>query len=224
MSNIFSNISFMESSRGYRTTPNTINIPTNIIYNEGSLIKNCDCFVSENMILECGGSHDLIRQAAILEGAKLNLILQNFLDEGDDYKGLKRELKTIIKANDLSDKELQTSGRKFLHICKRIVQIVCDINGLIKVVNGAYIVTISLIAGSIPMLLGSILGFVIGFIINRLFRLLWDTLEFDKIKKDAITIVDDLRVAAKKSESDKIKNKLNSEADKLEEAIRKYSK
>lgn len=156
-------------------------------------VRDCSIFISESMIIECFENEELIRQTCMLEGAKFDWGMKNFLKEGEDYKGLKKELKEIIKANDLA-----------------YIPSAASLGKSIATLNPAIIV-------------GSILGFIIGFIINRILRYAWDTAEFNTIKEDAKTIVSDLRRNANKTEDEKLKKKYNDEADRLEEAIKKYS-
>jgi len=194
------------------------------IYEEGTYVKDCDIFITEQMIAECFGNEDLIRSSAILEGAKFDLALKNFMKEGKDYKGLKKDLRDIIKANDLDEDKLKTGHKGFMHACKRICQVLEDIGsitGPISVVGGA--VVPMLIGGNPVALLSAIASAVVSFIISRLFRFLWDTIEFNAIKEDAETIVSDLRRLAKKTEDKKLKDRYNAEADRLEESIKKYS-
>lgn len=134
---------------------------------------------------------DLVEQHALLEGAKFDLLMKNFLKEGKDYKGLKADLKEIIDANDLDDSKLASKGKSLLHICKRVLQICYDIGAAIGTGGTA----VSLVAGAVGMLAAGtgpmalipiiygIVNFVIAFIINRLIRLLVDHIEFDTVKK-----------------------------------------
>ena len=231
MANIFENINFLDGHISSSSQSSSVEIPSiHAVYDEGTIIRNCDCFITENMVEECFGNADLIRQSAILEGAKIDWKLKNWLREGKDYKGLKKEVKEIIKANDLDDSDLRGNGRKFMHICKRILQICEDIGIAIgagtaigQMATGLAVSAVSPIIG-VSYIVGTIVGFVIGFIINRLFRYLWDTLEFNNMKEDAENIVSDLRRNARKAENKKMADKFNSEADRLEAAIKKYSK
>lgn len=205
---------------------------------ENGIIKNCACFVSENMILECYGNSELIKQQAILEGAKLNLLLKNFLNEGEDYKGLKKDLKEVINANNLSREDLSTGKKGFMHTCKRILQVLIDINVLLLPAKAGNTVLRSnvttLINGvfqtvSIPLttrIINAILNFVIGFIINRLLRFAVDTIEFNELKKDCESIINDLESMSKKAKkegNDDLAKKYQNEADHLKESIKKYS-
>ena len=198
---------------------------------EGEYIQDCNCFVNEQMIAECFGNSDLIRASAILEGAKLDMALSNFLKEGKDYKGLKKDLKQIIKANNMDDSELKTGQKGLMHICKRILQVCYDIGAVFGGISaGANVGTGvgMILAGSGPIgvatITGAIIGFIIGFIINRLMRLLVDTAEFSAIESDCKTIIEDLRDQASRTEDESLKKKLNSEADRLKDALKKYKK
>lgn len=230
---------------------------SDIVYSEGVYFKNCSSLVTEEMISECCGDKYLIEQSAILEGAKLDLALKNFLKEGQDYKGLKADLEKVIKANDISDEALKTDGRKFLHICKRILQVMYDICVIIgipaagaqvaggigvakmkadtvgtigNIIGGEAIGAASATAkgiiktGITVSIFNAILGYLIGFIINRLIRYLIDSIEFKSIKDDAEIIVKELRANAKKAQDPKVAKKMESEADRLEESIIKYTK
>lgn len=210
---------------------------SDIVYSEGVYFKNCSNLVTEEMISECCGDASLVEQSAILEGAKLDLALKNFLKEGQDYKSLKKDLNEIIKANDISDEALRSDGRKLLHVCKRVLQYAYDISAIIvpvvgageiasKTVIGAKIVKTGLMApaGLTVTVVCSIIGYVVGFIINRLIRFLIDTVEFKTVKEDAEDVVRELRSNAKKANDPKLAKKMESEADRLEASIAKYSK
>lgn len=209
---------------------------------EGTYITNCDIFVTDDMINECCGDRNLIEYSALLEGAKIDLALQNFLKEGKDYKGLKKDVKDIIKANDLDPDNYRSKGKGFMHVCKRILQVcediavplgigtdVASIAGGLKMASKANAAAAAFGLASVavsPMtiVINGIITLVISFIINRLFRYLLDTIEFNTIKEDAIDVVRDLRISASKANDPKIAEKFNKEADRLEESIKKYSK
>lgn len=227
----FNKVSFMNENHNVNSYKKT-DINVNAINENGSLIRNCNVFLSDSLFSECNYDPTLIERAAILEGAKLDLKLQNWLKEGEDYKSLKKDVREIVKANNLDDSELKSGKDGFMHTCKRILQCLEDIliltSGISAGTGVAAGITATVVSGNPVFLLTSvlpnILGFVIGFIINRLERLLWDTIEFNTIKKDAETIVSDLRATAKKCENKKMAEKFNSEADRLEKSIEKYSK
>ena len=80
-------------------------------FSEGTYIKNCNPLISEEMIQECAGNADLIKQSAILEGAKIDWVLKNFLEEGQDYKGLKKEVNKIIEANNLPKDQIKAKAK-----------------------------------------------------------------------------------------------------------------
>ena len=226
---IFNHVNFLNESTLSEKYEVGFELSRNVISESGALIKNCDFVISEEFISDCAYDTALIEETALLEGAKLDLKLKNFMQEGEDYKGLKKELRKVIDANNLSDEKLKSGKNDFMHICKRILQCCEDI---LAVFNTFY--TAGYTAGGIALGLATgqpiiilcavvphIIGFVIGFIINRLCRLLWDTIEFETIKKDAESIVKDLRKSAEKAP--KLEKKLNAEADRLEAAIEKYS-
>lgn len=208
---------------------------TNIVYSEGIYFKNCSNLVTEEMISECCNDRSLIEQSAILEGAKLDLTLKNFIKEGPDYRSLKADLNDVIKANDISDEALRNNGRKLLRTCKRILQCIYDISSAIILPigisndiarNASMIATpnFKITKGFTSNIIYSIIGYIVSFIINRLLRLLIDTIEFNSIKEDAKDIVRELRLNAKKTDDPKLAKKMESEADRLEESIIKYTK
>ena len=198
------------------------------VYSEGAYIKNCDIFVSEQMVAECFNNEDLIRSAAILEGAKLDIALKNFMKEGKDYKGLKKDLRDIIKANNMDDSDLKTAHNGLMHACKRVLQILSDIESMLMVpgiigFGGKDMVSSFISAGLYRSHISIIVTFIVSFIIGRLMRLLCDTIEFKTLKKDAESIIEKLRTMAKDSSNEDLKKKYNTEADRLEESIKKYS-
>lgn len=201
------------------------------VYTEGTIISDCSCFITEEMLKEYSYDKNVVRQAAILEGAKFDAFLNNWLKEGKDYKGLKNEVKSIIAANNMDKSELRSKGKGFMHTCKRILQICYDIDAVFMPVSAAASAAgtatslgmLGVAMGTPAMLIYGIIIFVVNFIINRLMRYLVDTVEFNNIKKDAEDIVSDLRAKAKNADEAGAK-KLNAEADKLEAAIKKYSK
>lgn len=199
-------------------------------------------FVTDDMINECCGDLNLIEYSALLEGAKIDWALKNFLKEGKDYKDLKKDVKEIIKANDLDPDDYKSKGKGFMHICKRILQVaediavplgignnVASISGSLSIASKANAAAAafgvaSMAASPVIIVINGIISLVISFIINRLVRYLWDTIEFNTIKEDANDVVRDLRINASKANDPKIAEKFNKEADRLEESIKKYSK
>lgn len=222
--NIFKDVKFIgeHTTRSNRINDNRI-LNENIILREGNFIKNCNIFVTDDLIQECYGNEYLIKQSALLEGAKIDMALNNFIEEGKDYKNLKKDLKEIISANNMDEKELNGNFRKFMHICKRIVQVLLDINLVIGSAINTANIGIFAAAGNPALLIGTIIGFVTGFIINRLLRYAADTIEFENIVKDSQYIVNELRKKARDTNDKKLASKFNSEADRLEKAIKKYS-
>ena len=178
-----------------------------------------------------------VNQDIILEGAKFDLFLKNYMDEGKDYKGLKKELQTIIKANDLDSSKLRDKSTGFMHNCKRIIQISTDLETIaipagvvVGTAKGAGGLAIKLGLTGITaelapaIIIGGIIAFIVTFICNRIFRYIVDIGEFNTLKKDAEDIVNQLRSNAKNTSDKELAKKYNSEADKLESAIVKYSK
>lgn len=209
-----------------------------IIYERGDLIRNCSFALSDEILESCLGDDFLIRSSCILEGAKMDFLLKNFLNEGKDYKGLKKDLKEIIRANDLDKDKLRTGKDGFMHICKRILQISYDlcipigtVTGVVNLANlsqyngaMASIFGTSATSAVAQTILGGIIGFVLGFIINRLIRYCVDTVEFNTLKKDCDDILDQLEDMARKCKNPKQAEKYRKEAKRLEDAIKKYSK
>lgn len=176
-------------------------------------------------------------QDIILEGAKFDLFLKNWMNEGKDYKGLKNDLQEIIDANNLDSDKLKSKGMGFMHTCKRIMQTCTDLqtlaipaSGAVGAIKGTSSLAIKLgltgfSAELVPaIIIGGIVGCVVTFISNRIFRYMIDSAEFSTIKSDAKSIVKELRNNAKNSFDRDLAKKLNDEADKLEASIKKYSK
>lgn len=166
-----------------------------------------------------------LEEGTLLEGAKINVSLKKFLAEGEDYKGLKKELKEVIKMNDMSDKELKdkikTGRGGVMHVCKRIVQICLDLSFAFDA--GATIGGSVAIAVQFPVFLPlAIIGYAIILLLNRVLRLAADTIEFDAIYKDCKTILNEIEDAKSKCKDPKQKKKLEESADKLRKAMEKY--
>ena len=208
-----------------------ITLSLSLINENAEYIKNCSTFVNDALMENYMGDHDLISQSAILEGSRIDLALKNFLKEGKDYKGLKNDLRTIIDANNLDDKYLTSGSSKFIHICKRIIQVLLDIDAAVipaaAVAGGVgSAVAATMVGGiSIPLvIIIAILDFVVSFIVNRLLRYLVDTIEFDTIRNDTKEIISDLRSKADDTDDEKLKKKYLENANKLSEALKKHSK
>lgn len=231
MRNIFEGVSFIDDI----TTP--ISTPSmNAVYAEGVLIKNCNFAITESVLWEYANNVDAVVKYAILEGAKLDMMFNNFLEEGTDYKGLKADMKEIIEANNMEDAQLQSKGKKILNTCKKALQKCIDIIGMV-----GYIGTSSAVGGAVGGgVSGAALGvgalnpitiafvrtaipFIVMWIGSRLLRLIVDAAEFAAAKKEAEGIVAALRKSANEAKDKKTANKLNDEADKLEASIKKYS-
>ena len=190
---------------------------------EGQFVKEASEFVTDAMIVECFNDTGLIHQSAMLEAAKMDTVLKNFMKEGKDYKGLKKDLNTILEANDLPKEEFGRKSSKLLHVCKRVLQVCYDLDAAI----GGVVATGGIVAAAatMPAMLPSyIIGYVIAFICNRLLRYAVDVVEFKNLEGDVNNIISDMRAAAKNCEDEKRAAKLNASADKLEESLRKHRK
>lgn len=144
---------------------------------------------------------------------------------------LKKEVNKIIEANNLPKDQMKSKGKGFMHVCKRILQILqdCSVFGGVattasNISVGAKIVAAGGAAIGSGMIVGAIAGFVVGFIINRILRYCFDSAEFNAISTDAIEIIQTLKKQAKDTNDAKLAAKLNKQADDLQEALNKYSK
>lgn len=207
------------------------------LINTNDIHSNCNCFITEQMIYECCNNSYIVKQQAILEGAKFDLFFSNFLKEGKDYKGLKKDLNDIIKANSLSTDKLKTGKNGIMHKCKRVIQILLDISGVLC--TGGDIVSIGIMGISsirnsktdidprnLFKLIKMGLGFVIGFLITKVLRFAVDSVEFKSIEKDCKTIISDLNKAsnkAKKNGDNELADHYDNEAKRLEKALKVYS-
>lgn len=190
---------------------------------EGKFVKEASEFVTDTMIAECFNDTGLINQSAMLEAAKMDTALQNFMKEGKDYKGLKKDLNTILEAYDLPKEEFGRKSDNMLRVCKRVIQICLDLYAAIALGIGAagVVAFATTMNAALPIY---IIKFVVRFICDRFIRYLVDTAEFEKLKGDVNNIIDDMRAAAKNYEDEKHAAKLNSAADKLEASLRKHRK
>ena len=220
--NIFSDVRFMNESY---TSKSTMTPPPayNVINENAEYIKDCSLFVTESMVNECFGDESLIEQTALLEGAKFDIFLKNFFAEGEDYKGLKKELKNIVTANQLDEEGLKSGHSKFLHGCKRILQLCADLEASFVTGSHAAAIVLNIVSLSPMGVILNIVSFVINFIINRLMRLLYDTIEFNTVRKDAEQVITQLKQNAQNAKDEKTKAKYLAEAERLEKAIDKYS-
>ena len=230
MNSIFDNCEILESYMS-STKKNNREIDYSAVFSEGTYIKDCSLLITDSMINECAGDANLIKQSAILEGAKIDWALKNFLKEGQDYKSLKKEVNKIIEANNLPKDQMKSKGKGFMHVCKRILQILqdaCIAGGTAMTVSnisiGAKIVAAGGAVVGSGIIAGAIAGFVVGFIINRILRYCFDSAEFNAISTDAIEIIQTLKKQAKDTNDVKLAAKLNKQADDLQEALNKYSK
>ena len=165
------------------------------------------------------------------EGAKFDWLLNNFLKEGKDYKGLKKAMAKVQEAVNLSDEELAKDPSKFMKTSKRAIQIILDILAMgIDVVQtvGNFFVYINFL---VPFTKFSpkgwliwMIGFILTKLIDRLLRLAVDKAEFKQCKNEAEEVVKLLRDKADKTNDKDLKDKYREEADRLKKKIRYYSK
>jgi len=165
------------------------------------------------------------------EGAKFDWFLNNFLQEGNDYRGLKKAMQKVKDSVDLSDEELSKDLNKYMNFGKRAIQIILDILSIgIDVVEtiGNFFVYINAIAPFAPFSIKGWLLWMIGFIItkliDRLLRLAIDTAEFKKCKSEAEDMVKLLRDKADKTDDKELKTKYREEANRLKNRIKYYSR
>ena len=106
-----------------------------VIYENGSIYRDCTDCITEEMIVECLGDPYLVQQSAILEAVKMDWTLKNYLKSGEDYRGLKKELREVMDANNIKEEDVASKGSKILHACLRCMQIICDIAPTIAAVD-----------------------------------------------------------------------------------------
>lgn len=197
----------------------------NIVNENDSLIKNCDFIIDDYVIKECFGDRGTIRHCVLYEAAKMDITISNFCKGGKDYKGLKADLKEIIEANNLVDSALKSKSKSLIKVCKRIIQIILDIEATLdkNVTPWAAAFLAAFPGMSIARFIVMIISIITKFILNRLLRLLVDTGEFKSVKSDAETIISMLREKAKTTDNKSIAANCESDANKLEASIKKYS-
>lgn len=225
----------LEKYNAYTECVNSLS--DSLILENGECIKDCNFLLNEDVYNSCFQDKDLIKEHCLLEGAKLDMKLKNFLKEGKDYKDLKKNIKELVKAYDLDDEELASEKNKFLHICKRILQVLLDIEAALIAggttaleIDGLFFVskniaTIGITGVATNFLIGGIFIAIIGFIyyfVNRLLRILIDVVEFNTIKKDTNLIIDQLETNAKKTKDKKLKKEYEEKAEELKKKLRKY--
>jgi hypothetical protein len=101
--------------------------------------------------------------------------------EGKDYTKLKNAVNDAKYYCSLSDEELVTGRRGFMHFFKRYLQIYEDLSTILCSAMG-----IKFLVSGHPFLLGCQLA---GVLTSRLLRLLFDSIEFENIEKDANTVL-----------------------------------
>lgn len=124
-----------------------------------------------------------VKPDILSERAKLSF--PNF-QEGADYNKLKEELNSAKYYANLSDLDLKTGRRGFMHFLKRFLQIYKDCESILDTVAAVR----CLINGH-PLLMTINL---IALIISRLIRLGCDTIEFNAIEEDANKVLYELYI------------------------------
>lgn len=214
MPNIFDNVKFINEKT------NLINQFQDMkIVNENGI--DCAIFLTDSIISECSNNKALIREACLLEGAKFDMMLNNWLEEGEDYRGLKAELRTIMDAYNMNEKDLRSRENGILYACKRIIQILEDINIPFATIE---LFGMTVASGFNPaVLLGGIVGLIVGWLINRLIRYSVDNLEYKGLTKDCKDISKKLRNMANDTKDKALAAKYRSSAEKLDKAVDNYS-
>lgn len=140
------------------------------------------------------------------EKAKWDLLLNNFMEEGEDYRDLKLALREVCELNSSDDVTFKRKKRTVLHAIKRFIQCYDDVAYAINAVSCLAIATIPFMI--IPMLL------------NRLERFCVDSVEYNTLKKDTQEIISQLKVAKEKTKDKKAAEKIQKGIDKLERMLR----
>jgi len=164
----------------------------------------------------------LSEDAILAEGAKIDMLLQNFLDEGQDYKNLKSIVKEAIELNNLDDNRFRKTGRKVLHVFKRFLQCMSDLDAAFSIgytVGGAVTIGFAPLLGVIIVVDG-----MLTYLLTRLIRYGWDTIEYSKIEDDAYEILNKLKKLSqdlnpKDPKQRKLKEKYESSISKIKNAL-----
>lgn len=197
--NLFENAKFLNESF-------TDDFNISIVNENAFLIKNCNFIIDDDIIKECFGDVTAIKHYALYEAAKMDIAISNFCKEGKDYKGLKADLKEIIDANNLDDSALKSKGKGLIKVCKRIIQIILDIEATLdkNVTPWAAVFLAAFPGMSIARFIVMIISIITKFIVNILLRLLVDMGEFKSVKSDAEAIISMLREKAKTTDNKSI--------------------
>lgn len=241
MSTIFEQVQFLNTSKPVVVAEQGYNLDnyTGFVLESGSMVKNCDLFVTEEIIEECLGNKELVGMTVLTEGARLNAILDSLFPEGKDYKNIKANLDKIVKANDLSDEELRTKTTSLFSICKKILQALLDLELTVaavlysfktgKVISAGFIASIvtanpTVVAAAVAALITVALMYIVNFIINRLLRFIVDKVALKAAINDTKDIIEQLKKMSNETKDEKLKEKYKTSIEKLEKAIKKYNK
>lgn len=200
------------------------------------LILDNSIFLTEELIVDCMGDESLIQEAVMVEAAKFDLKLKNYLAEGEDYKGIKKDIRDVLKAQGMSEEDFVQKGvwRKMLHNLKRFIQVSADIVAAASIAGGiggsiggiagglAAPVKISLGAKaliSLKVVLKFAIICTIAFFTSRVLRWIADSAEASQAKKDIKEIIKIARQKASECKNQADKKKFNSIADKMQKKL-----
>lgn len=215
---------------------NKKNIPYNVIYENGEFIKNCDMFITNELLENYQYNRDMVTRAALLEGAKLDLFLKNFIKnfmrEGKDYKGLKQLINDVAdecnKSGDTIYAEGKSGARKFLHICKRILQVLLDVGTLCALGFSGMTLASGIIGvftagpGALLTAILTIIHIVIGIIVSRAERYAVDFVEYRNAVGDAKSVVKELEALKTTKTDPKAIERIDKCIDKINKKIEGY--
>lgn len=210
--------------------------------NNNFINENAFLFKDYNFLAE--STNNLLSEDAILlEGAKFDIILKNFIKEGKDYKGLKAVCKDAVMYYNLDVSQLASQSSGFIHFVKRYFQITQDIGAIIvpiagigsgvKVVAGMKMVnSFSAAFGVAGVGSGAIAGgiiftaliTIISYLINRLIRYFIDKAEYRQCVKDAEMIIKNLEILKSKTQNKKEQEKIQNSINRIKDTIEKTSK
>ena len=128
-----------------------------------NLFNDNSYFLNKKIIKECSENVNLIKRYCNLEAIKYSAILNQWLNEGKDYKNLKEKVLSIIKANKYNNEDIIKKYKYLLQTCEDIIKIITDNSTVIY--SQIFITNVK--AGS-EMLLGSIILLITDFISHKL--------------------------------------------------------
>lgn len=222
-----------------------------IVLENGNLIKNCDIFITSDLVESCFGDRDLVRQSILTEASRVDVGLLNFLKDGNDYKTLKRDLRELIDLNNDAEKK-PSAMKKGLRTCKRVIQAIHDyeivspsiaiagitaagtalLKTMIADINATKLMSAAEKAAetkfftafiSVPTLI-LIASLIYGYIYNFVLRYTEDYDDYKEIKSELDDNLKELKKNARNCEDNKMKKKYEDIIDKIESRIEKIEK